>query len=215
MANENQAGKMILAHIGMFNEATIFFSDVVEPAVQSAIDECVEVFANAEEWCGKFEFATNADCRLAPAQWNKSEKKSDFDSKAWFAVGCIEDMDDYWSALLCNQGSAGGEAGFVFEVDNGVYGTKSKCSQYLSKLSDDKFEQLRKFGFELVEYKKGKKTFFMKITLNADSLAETWGNNGEFSETDPCFEPVKDALEKLKKALPIFDDILKVWPVKT
>ena len=46
------------------------------------------------------------------------------------------------------------------------------------------------------------------------SLAETWGNSGEFSAENPCFEPVKVALEKLKMAWPIFDGILKAWPVK-
>ncbi len=215
MTSEFQAGKMILSQIGMFNEAAILFEHEIQPAVLGAIDECVEVFAKAEQWPGNFELAGDeCDCRLAPEQWNQREDDTDFDPRAWFAVDCVDDKDDHWTALLCKQGSAGGEAGFMFAVDSGVYGTKASCSKYLSSLNDETLEQLRKIDFKLVDYGKGKKTFFLPIVLNADSLAETWGNSGEFSEANPCFEPVKVALEKLKMAWPIFDGILKAWPVK-
>ena len=57
--------------------------------------------------------------------------------------------------------------------------------------------------------------FFVPIRLDAVSLAEIWGNDGEFSDVDPCFEPVKDALATLKTAWPIFDAILNAFPVKS
>jgi hypothetical protein len=215
MTSEFQAGKMILSQISMFNEAVVMFETVIEPAAMGAIDECVQAFAKEEKWDGGFKLkGENEDCWLAPKQWDIAEKDDEPQSKAWFAIDYIQRQGDYQAALFCEQGSAGGKAGFLFKVNPGVYGTEAACSKYLRSLNGDKIEQLRKFDLELVEYKKGKSTFFLPIVLNAESLAETWGNSGEFSAENPCFEPVKVALEKLKMAWPIFDGILKAWPVK-
>lgn len=213
MAEESQAGKLILSQIGMFNEAVILFVNVVEPALLGAVDDCVEAFAKAEQWDGLFDLADDSDCRLAPAQWNVGEESDDFDPKAWFAIDVIKDNDDYWSALLCNQGSQGGEAGFMFGVDKGTFGKKREWNKLFSKIDAAMLTKLEKLGFKIVE-DEGCKTFFLPIHLDAAMLAETWGKDDEFSDADPCFEPVKAALETLKTAWPIFDVILNACPAK-
>jgi hypothetical protein len=215
MADEYQAGKMILSQISLFNEAANLFGNVVEPAMLHAIDECTEVFAKDEQWVGTFELGgDDDDCWLAPAQWNVGEDNTDLDRKAWFAIDNICDDDDYWTALFCNQGRAGGEAGFMFGADEGTFGKKMAWNRSFSKIDQATTADLKKLGFKIVENNEGKKTFFLPVHLDAARLAEIWGTDGDFSAVDSCFEPVKIALEKIKTAWPIFDAILKNYPVK-
>jgi hypothetical protein len=215
MTSEFQAGKLILSQIGMFNEATILLENVVQAAVLEAIDECVEEFVKAEQWIGNFELAgENIDCWLAPAQWNIGEKGSTPDSTAWFAMDTFNDSDDYWTALFCNRGSAGGEAGFMFGADDGTFGKKMAWNKSFRLIAEATIAELKTHDFKVVDNSDGKRTFFLPIRLDSEKLAETWGNDGEFAESDECFEPIRTALEKLKLAWPIFDGILKAWPVK-
>ena len=211
MTNEFQAGKLILSQIGMFNEAVILHGTVVQPALLSAIEECVEKFAKAEQWVGLFDLADQKDCWLAPAQWNFGEKNS----KARFQVEVIDDeLDNSWCALLCNQASKG-EAGFMFCVDGGTFGTQRAWNRSFSEIDEAAIADLKKLDFKIVDNPKNhKKTFFLPIHLDAVTLAETWGLYGKFSHVDPCFEPVKAALEKVKSALRSFDVILNSCPVK-
>ena len=216
MAEEFQAGKMILSDIGMFNEAKILFEEVVEPAVLGAVDECVEAFAKAEQWVGVFKFAGDEkDCWLAPVQWNIGAESDELDPKAWLAVDWFNNDCDYWTALFCNQGRSGGKAGFMFGADNDTFGKKIAWNKAFKQIDPIAIAELKKIGFKIVENADGKQTFFLPFHLDAAALAKTWGNDGEFSDGDPCFDPVKAALEKLKQALPIFDTIMNAWPIKS
>ena len=214
MANEFQAGKLILSQIGMFNEASILLCNKVEPALLGAIDECVEKFVKAEKWIAITKFAEENDCWLAPAQWNVGEKKTKLDPKAWFKIDCTIDKDNnYWAALFCNQPSEV-EIGFMFSSDESIFGKRRAWNQYFGSINKSSIVDLKKEGFKIVDNDEGKKTFLLPIHLDAQTLAETWGNDGKFSDVDPCFKPVRVALEKLKAALPIFEAILKACPTK-
>lgn len=207
---------MILSQIGMFNEATNLFGNVVEPAVLEGIDECVEAFAKTEQWVGSFGLAgDDCDCWLAPAPWNVGGEGAVPDPKAWFALDCLNENDDYWTALFCNQGSAGGEAGFMFRADEGAFGKKRAWNNAFKCMNGALMDDLKKLGFKVVDNDEGKKTFFLPIHLDAMKLADTWGNDGEFSGEDSCFDPFKSAVEQLKKAWPVFDAILGAWPAKS
>ncbi len=216
MADEFQAGKMILSDIGMFNEAAILFKEVVEPAVLGAVDECVAAFTKAEQWVGVFELAGDGEiCWLAPAQWNIGAESGEPDANMWFAIDNTNDDSDYQTALFCNQGRSGGEAGLMFGADNDKFGKKMAWNKSFKQIDPIVIAELKKLGFKIVENADGKQTFFLPFQLDAAALAETWGNDGEFSDVDPCFEPVKAALEKLKLAQPLFDTIMNAWPVKS
>jgi hypothetical protein len=216
MTNEYQAGKIILSQIGMFNEAANLFGDVVQPAILQSIDKCIEDFASSEQWIGRFEFGEEDEFFwLAPNAWNVSDESDDPDADVWFQLESInDDEDDYWTALLCNQGSAGGEAGFMFYADNKKFGRQRAWNNIFNNIDENLVDDLKNLGFKIVDSESGKKTFFLPIHLDAMKLAETWGNDGEFSDDDPCFDPLKVALQKLKMALPTFDAILKNWPVR-
>lgn len=211
MAEENQAGKMILSNIGMFNEAVVLFEKIIEPAIMKSIGECVEAFAKSEQWINYFDNDDGLDCWLAPSQWNV-----DSDPKAKFDLNYTNDDDgfDCWHALFCNQGSTGGEAGFMFYADEVLFGKKRAWNNNFKTIDGALVDKLKNIGFKVVD-NDGKKTFFLPVHLDALQIAEIWGNDGEFSGDDSCFEPLKSAMEKLKMAWPTFDAILNAWPVKS
>lgn len=91
---------------------------------------------------------------------------------------------------------------------------KRAWNNIFNNIDENLVDELKNLGFKIVDDESGKKTFFLPIHLDAMKLAETWGDDGEFSENDPCFDPLKAALQKLKMALPTFDAILESWPVR-
>ncbi len=215
MADEFQAGKMILSDIGMFNEAVILFEEVVEPAVLGAVDVCVEAFAKDEQWVGGFGLAGDEEyCWLAPAQWNIGADSGEPDANMWFEVNNINDNTDYWTALFCNQGRSGGESGFMFGAADAIFGKKMAWNKSFKQIDPIAKAELKKLGFKIVENADGKQTFFLPIHLDAAALADTWGNDGEFSCVDSCFQPIKVALEKLKLAQPLFDTVMNAFPIR-
>jgi len=216
MADEFQAGKLILSDIGMFNEAMIVFRDVVEPAVLGAVEECVEAFAKVEQWVGGFDLAgDDENCWLAPPQWKIEPDGGEIDAEMWFEISCSNGDDDSWAALLCNQGSSGGEVGFLFGADPDKFGKKMAWNKSFKQINKTELDQVKKLGFKIIENGDGKQAFFLPFHLDAAALADIWGNDGEFSDGDACFEPVKKALEQLKLAVPLFNTIMINWPVKS
>jgi hypothetical protein len=210
MADEKKAGSLILNQLGMFNEAVIFFGNTVEPAILAAFDKVVENFANERNWDGEFDLeGDDNECWLSPSGWKISEPGKDTEeNKAWFEVDSRSDNEDYWTALFCRQASAGGEAGFVFNVNHKKFNGKNAWNAYSSNIDSDLITELDKNGFKNL----GKGKFFLPIHLNADKLVAAWEKCGnekldDFVE-DECFEPLNDALEKLESTWEVFDKII-------
>lgn len=116
MTKAYEAGTLILNQLNIFNEGVVFFENVLSPAVDKAIDSCVEIFCenSDDEWEGDFDFAEDDNCWLAPKRWNTNPEDEKPNFKASFDISCINDEGDYWVALFCDVGVAGGEAGFMF-----------------------------------------------------------------------------------------------------
>lgn len=205
MSEENKAGQLILSQLGMFNEAKILFENTVEPAVLRGIDTCVESYAEDNDWNGKYELVSEYDCYLAPKTWitNPGEEEPEF--KAKFVIDTIDDHDDYWTADFCGLASQGGQAGFMFSVDHASFGGKNAWNACAKKIPAELISQLTKLGFQ----NQNKGEFFLPVTLNNQLLAQSWLEYGEFTKDDDSLIPLCEALEKLKQAVPIFDQIMQ------
>lgn len=212
MSEESKAGQLVLSQLGMFNEARILFENVIEPAVLKGIDACVESFAHDNGWDGDYEFASDSDCWLAPNTWRTNPGEEDPEFKASFAIDCIEETDDYWTACFCGVGTTQGvQAGFLFSIDPGCFGGKPAWNAYAKKIPQDLISQLERLHFQ----NKDKGKFFLPITLDCQLLGQTWLDEGKFAKDDDCFIPLRAALETLKQAVPIFEQIMKGCPVAT
>lgn len=206
MSEENKAGHLILSQLRMFNEAVILFENVVSPAIEKGLDNIVESFADDNNWDGKFEFASeDADLWVAPNHWiiNPGEKK--LKPKAWFGIDYIDGDNDSWVALLCGVASHDGQAGFMFSVDHSLFGGKVAWNTCAKKLSKELISRLTSLGFQ----NRNNGEFFLPVTLNNQLLAQSWLEFGEFTKDDDSLIPLREALEKLKQAVPIFDHIMQ------
>lgn len=207
MSEERKAGQLILSQLGMFNEARILFENTVEPAVLSGIDSCIESFAEENDWDGVYKLASKDDCRFAPKRWisNPGERRLIFTAK--FQIECLEDNDDYWTAVFCGKASQGGQAGFMFSLDPSFLSEKIDWNIFTQKIPQELIFQLTtSLGFQNTTNGK----FFLPVLLNNEQLAKSWLNVGEeFSADDKSLIPLREALEKLKQAVPIFDQIMQ------
>lgn len=209
MTQNHTAGTLLFKQLKTFNESVVYFEQTLQPALLKAIQDCVEDFCSSGSgWHGHFDFPEESDCRLAPLHWliEQGEEEVSFQKqthKAIIYIDCIEDNDDYWSALFCGVGTAGGEAGFMFDCDGKAFGGKNAWKRCVRQATSQ-LDQLAKLGFKDL----GDGNFFLPVRLNTDALASTWEESGKFDKDDDCFQPVRDALECIAKAAPVFDALM-------
>ena len=209
MTQNHTAGTLLFKQLKTFNESVVYFEQTLQPALLKAIQDCVEDFCSSGSgWHGHFDFPEESDCRLAPLHWliEQGEEEVSFQKqthKATFEIDYIEDNDDYWLALFCGVGTAGGEAGFMFDCDGKAFGGKNAWKRCVRQATSQ-LDQLAKLGFKDL----GDENFFLPVRLNTDALASTWEESGKFDKDDDCFQPVRDALECIAKAAPVFDALM-------
>ena len=212
MTQNHTAGTLLFKQLKTFNESVVYFEQTLQPALLKAIQDCVEDFCSSgSDWHGHFDLE-NEDWQLAPLDWLiEHEEETDEEEvsflkqthKAIFEINYIEDNDDYWSALFCGVGTAGGEAGFMFDCDGKAFGGKNAWKRCVRQATSQ-LDQLAKLGFKDL----GDGNFFLPVRLNTDALASTWEESGKFDKDDDCFQPVRDALECIAKAAPVFDALM-------
>ncbi len=205
MATTRTAGALILNNIGMFNETVIHFGNDIEPKILEEIDNKISKIANKNKWTGQFLLHSDeSDCWIAPEDWSiPVEDEDDPRAKARFCIDVINAEEDYWMAAFCGSGVNGGEAGFMFTVNHQLFGNKNKWNQAMAKLDSSFIAKLADIGFKNL----GKGSFFLPIRLDATKLASAWEDiQQDFEE---ALEPFDEAFDKLKKAQPIFDNIIE------
>lgn len=209
MTQNHTAGTLLFKQLKTFNESVVYFEQTLQPALLKAIQDCVEDFCSSgSDWHGHFDFPKEDDCCLAPLHWliEQGEEEVSFQKqthKAIIYIDCSEDNDDHWSALFCGVGTAGGEAGFMFDCDGKAFGGKNAWKKCVRQATSQ-LDQLAKLGFK----NQGNGNFFLPVRLNTDALASTWEESGKFDKDDDCFQPVRDALECIAKAAPVFDALM-------
>ena len=215
MTQNHTAGTLLFKQLKTFNESVVYFEQTLQPALLKAIQDCVEDFCSSGSgWHGHFDFPEEFDCHLAPLHWliEQGEEEVSFQKqthKATFEINYIEDNYDYGSALFCGVGTAGGEAGFMFDCDVKAFGGKHAWRRCVRQATSQ-LDQLAKLGFKDL----GDGNFFLPVRLNTDDLASTWEESGTFDKDDDCFQPVQDALARIAKAVPVFDALMDSCPEK-
>ena len=211
MANGHQAGSLILNQLKTFNESLVYFGQILSPAILGGINSCVEDFCqNSESWDGEFKFVEDNDCWLTPTHWIITQDDKYINSKAWFTIDCVNGDDDYWEALFCDVGCNGGEAGFMFDYNIKAIGGKTAWKNNI-KAENKTLEAITKLGLKNM----GDGRFFLPVKLDLQLLAKTWDESGEFTAEDDCFQPIRDALEKLVQSEPLFDALMQSGQPKT
>ncbi|MGJ0577164.1 hypothetical protein ACR71G_03375 [Xenorhabdus bovienii] len=201
---ELRAGALILSQLKMFNEATVVFYNQIDPAFWKGFDQCINRFLKNNSWAGKAEFEQKESCWFAPYDW---EVETD-NWKYWFETHfAAYKEDDYYLAVITNTGTEQAEFGLRFKMNADYFGGQKKLNTYTSTIAREYRDQLINIGFD----DHGKGNFFLPIRLDANQLAECWQKYGAFLDDNEVFSPLRDALEKLRQSVIIFDKILSSY----
>ena len=114
--------------------------------------------------------------------------------------------NDYWTALFCQQGSTGGEAGFMFTVNPKFINIKD-WKAHMSKIDSTLISKLKKLDFQPLE----NGNFFLPVYLEVDQLVKVWENYDETEDiklTGECLSPLNVALQKLNESWVTFDTMV-------
>ncbi len=205
MTGHKKPGELILNNLQTFNEATCFFEKHVESKIYEGIDGCIESFSTENSWDGNFQFKGKEDNWLRPRNWENENGL-----EAWFAIGSTESTDDdnYWLSLFCKVASNSCEAGFFFGVETKYFGGTPTWKARLRNIQEDHKTRLLEIGFKQFDG-----NFFLPIELENEALAKSWREKDDpYTPDDPCFEPLRVTLEKLKQSVPIFEAIMGIDP---
>lgn len=195
---ERQAGTLLLSQFKMFNEATVFFKQHINPAIWQGIDLCANEFIKKERWDGEADYARSGVFWLAPKKWNIDGADYKYFYESFFVRS---DKNDYELAQLTGCGMKQGQFGFRFLPSKAIFGPDKKLKAIASNIDQASRIALSKFQ-DL-----GKGAFFLPVTLDLALMAACWQENGEFPPDHELFAPLRSALETLEKAVPIFDAI--------
>lgn len=198
MSESKKSGEFILKNLKTFNEVHNFFMISINEKIENSIDECIEEFSKNIEWERKFKFNRDVKTWLYPKNW-----KAVYVGDAKFYIDNTEsdDKDNLWLSLFCQNSVDNSEVGFCF--DKKFFGGKRTKKERRNNTFEDQFELLQEIGFKQLE-----DCFFLPIKLSNEALAKSWLKEDPFTPDDECFAPLREALEKLKQSVPIFEAIM-------
>ncbi len=197
-----KAGSVVLENFTLFNEAVMYFESAVQPKFLEAFDSVVSSFIEQEKWFGNADFKEEQDSWFALPSWNMGTVE-DYDHMIWMAVdypySSESEVDGtYKLADLCGIGCA---IGFSLNIQYRCFGGVRKWNDFYTKVSADFQGRLADLGFS--ELKKGE--FFIPLQLDLQQIVQAW----EVQAFEEAMQPVISALESVKKAMPIFDELLQ------
>jgi hypothetical protein len=202
MSNLKKAGSLILSNVGMFNEAHLLLTKIDEEIFEE-IDKIIEEWAISNGWEGNFEWSGDGLWTYPPIFAKKDEEGEEGEEREPFAYFSFFRRDDsasnsFWIADLCKQGQT--DFGFRFVAEHNLFGGKTKWNAYCRNLSESA-SQLPMIGF----VDEGKGSWFLPIQIDKNALASGYENDAY----DKVFEPITQALDKIKSCVQIFDEVIE------
>lgn len=197
---------LIIRHLVDIEEAGHRAFDL-EAQVFKALGIAAEKWATKTAWEGEFDIDED-NFWLGPLKWKLDAEiegqESDWLAFFYFGVGADDDpngdsaTNDYLKLTrLCQ--ARNGKFGFRWKSDHFAEGRRVAWRNFIRENTED---IIRETGFEHEE-KDG--TFFLTVTLNADTLA----NAIEQDAIEDALGPFETALDKLIRAEPAFTRLLE------
>lgn len=203
MSESKKSGEFILNNLQIFNETYNFFMTSINNKIEHGIDKCVEEFSKENDWESEFKFSEEWDKNwLRPKIWDEN-----YGNKTKFTLDNTEseEEDNLWLSLFCRKSNSNAEVGFFFDVETKFFGKKNFWNAHIREIPEEQKKFLKKIGFKQFNGR-----FFLPIELSNETLAKSWMEKDDpFAFDDECFEPLYDALEKLKQSVPIFEAIME------
>ena len=200
MSDKYEAHKLAINNLEVIEQAFPIIEEV-QKKVFSKIDKKVETFAFDEDWSddGDYKFFEDGTC-FQPKGWARKENDEYLN---YFEIGSDQEDGEggqFWLSYIT--GAFPQRIGINFCVDVKTITKKAKYSSsiwpnFLSQNSSA--QQLKGEGFEFIG-----DCIFLPILIDSSLLADCYPN-----AIDDALSPVDDALDKIKKNLPQFEQIIK------
>lgn len=202
MSDPRKAGVLILSNLEMFNEAARLLSEHIEPEIFGAINDEFAEWLKKNGWDGDGDWLNSDETWVGPPEWKLDDddnggKGKDWKWKAYFSFDYkSEKTNSYSLADLCGCGQT--PIGFRFQLVFETFSRK-QWTNFCKTLPDAALQLLEHgFGYD-------KASWFLPVTLTSAGLAAAY-ESGDFTE---ALQPLRTALDQLKKAQSIFDEIIK------
>jgi hypothetical protein len=199
--NPLKAGSLILENIAMFNEAAILLEQQVQTKIFEEFQNIVQKWMIENDCDGKMEWVGEENLWFSPKKWELTSDERNFSPAIfWFHYEEKGTTDSYYIADLCGCGQT--RLGFYFEKNDSIKSPvwRSAC------VPADALRELELFGF--TKYSTAGGRWFLPITLENGKLASAYEND----DYDEVMEPLRQGLDAIHNALPIFDEIINNLP---
>ncbi len=208
MLDKNVA-KEIIENIAVLDE-TVKIYGLVSNEVSSKVDVFIsEYFKGDLNWSGNYEIEDFEDLYFSPSNWIRINK-DDFSYKDCFARFYLSYESKYsemevteYQLTSLFENKANERAVFVFSpwFDNYKKLTKSMWKKFAQQVLES--TELEALGFKF--YSTEGLWYLLISPINPKYFAECYLNDN----TEDAFTPIKEALDILMKATPIFDKIIE------
>ncbi len=191
-----RAGSAILNDLALFNQATTFLEENIDPVIRTAVGDTVKEWMERKNWQGDWDGSdTFTDIALWPSAWKEGEDlpfaRFRFDYHDEDATNSFEIADLF--------GSGQTEFGFRFLPQHSWFGGKLAWNAF-AKTITKQIDPLAKAGW----LHEGKGVFFRPVTLTAEHVTSAWENK-DWSE---ALKPLTAALDGLESDQALFDSVL-------
>jgi len=190
----NELDEMLVRHLADMDDGATRL-EAISTKVGDAMDELTGKWTTDHGWLkGDGDWNEDGDLRVAPPEWKPGE-----DWLSWFKFDYGDGDDGYpgvgrdyfWLTRLCGDGN--GMTGFRF-VQEQV--TKVAWKKFLKAHGNPLVEE----GFRAYE----QSSLFLPVRISSSDLAAAVREE----RIEEALQPLRDALDVLKRALPKFDKLL-------
>jgi hypothetical protein len=182
--------------------AKLLYFDI-QTKVGAEMDRCAKEWADSAGWVGEYALAKDETICFGPKGWRapgSGSKKELFRARFHFQSGEGDDwnheLDYFWLTRLCQAGN--GVVGFRWLYDLNQIGASKRDWKNFVGLHVPSIKQA---GFE---YEEKNANFFTPFCIDQEELAKCF-QGGVIADS---MKPMRDALNRLHSAQPLFDDLL-------
>lgn len=199
-----EAHSLIIRNMSMLEDVINEYNETFEPKIFSELDKIVEDFVNLQKWTGLYNILEKG-IEFTPDNWKADNTEDSVQLASYFLVSVKDNNETSWDneyTFFLSQflGIGATQSGFSFEVERKNIGNP-KVGEWKKFCQNHRhYEEIGKKGFQYLN----SGSWFIPFKIDTDALAEAYcaGN------TVDALLPVSEALDKIKDAHQLFDQIL-------
>jgi len=199
-----EAHSLIIKSMSMLEDVINEYNETFEPKFFPELDKIVEDFVKLQEWTGSYNILEKG-IEFAPDRWKIDNTEDSVKLASYFVVSVKDNIETNWGneyTFFLSQflGIGATQSGFSFEVERKYIGNPKLGEWKKFCQNHPLYTEIGTKGF----YYLNSGSWFIPFKIDSDNLAESYcaGN------TVDALQPVSEALDKIKDAHHLFDQVL-------